>query len=121
MVKSASVGSNKINSWMKPFSKETKFNKERLTNHSAGKADKIAMSHITQLSDHRNVQRMTNCSRVNLEQQREVLNILNRIGCSTTFPNQCIAKCKSQNTRVHSSVYRDNKQWCGRWNASKII
>ena len=65
---------------MKPFSKETKFNKERLTNHSARKADKIAMSHITQLSDHRNVQRMTNCSRVNLEQQREVLNIVSRSG-----------------------------------------
>ena len=85
MVKSAPVGSIKLNTLMKTMASKANLNNERLTNHSARKHmiqklndHEIPPTHIMQLSGHRNLQSITNYSSLNLNQQKNMSGILSR-------------------------------------------
>ena len=78
------MGVNKLNTLMKTMASKANINNERLTNHSARKHmiqklndSEIPPTHIMQLSGHKNVQSITNYSSLNLNQQKNISDILN--------------------------------------------
>ena len=75
--KSAPMGVNKLNFLMKTMAAKADLSNERLTNHSGRKRmmqklNGISPTHIMQLSGHKNVQSVVNCSSIYSEQQRNM-------------------------------------------------
>ena len=101
--KASAMGVNKLNSLMKTMADKAGFDeKRRFTNHSARKTmiqklndNNIPLTHIMQLSGHRNVQSVNNYSTVSSEQQKNMSLILSENTTSTSIEERPVSSSRS--------------------------
>ena len=109
--KAAPMGVNKLNSLMKTMAQKAGLNAENLTNHSGRKRmiqklndQEVPLTHIMQISGHKNVQSLNNYSSLSEKQQRSISNILS----STTSTGRTLAieeREVYQKTKSHLNNY----------------